>query len=341
MKIFDSTFIKNINILGKLMEKEKHAPWETKLVERYLKTLCTNQVKDRRWRTITRTLRLIIFLMFLIFFVIILYSISKNILRQESKFDAPHLACIDIGGEIMPGTLSDADHLIPSIQEAFKNKYSQAIILKINSPGGSPVQAGRIYEEIVAQRNLYPKKLVYAVIDDIGASGGYYIASAADQIYADRASLVGSIGVIRSGFGFSDLIGKIGIERRLMTSGENKAMLDSFSLVKQKDKDFWQKLLLDIHHQFIEKVKTGRGSRLKSDPEIFSGLIWTGEQAMDLGLIDGLGGLHSISRDIIGQTNLVNYSPNQDFINRLAQYTHVTAKTFLAELSQTYLLTRF
>lgn len=323
------------------MEEEKRAPWETRSIEKYLQVLCTNQAKDRRWRTITRTLRLTSFLLLLAYLVVILSSSSGNILRKEAKFDSPHLAYINIQGEIISGTLSDADHLIPSIQAAFKNKYSQAVILKINSPGGSPVQAGRIYEEVVAQRDFYPKKKVYAIIDDIGASGGYYIACAADSIYADQASLVGSIGVISSGFGFHNLMEKVGIERRVMTSGKSKAMLDSFSPIKQEEKDFWQNLLLDTHRQFIKRVKISRGSHLKNSPEIFSGLVWTGKQAVDLGLIDGLGGLHSVSRDIIGQINLVNYSPRQDFVSKLTQYTEVTTKTFLSELSKKYLLTQF
>lgn len=246
---------------------------------------------------------------------------------------AGDLPTVMIDGRKFNCVASIARAHIPSIQAAFDNPNSQAIVLRINSPGGSPVQAGRIYDEVKAQRALHPEKKVYAIIDDIGASGGYYIASAADEIYADRASLVGSIGVISSGFGFTGLMDKLGIERRAITSGEHKALLDPFSPLTSDMKKFWEGVLSKTHQQFIERVKAGRGDRLKDDPEVFSGLLWNGEQAKDIGLIDGLGSLNSVARDVIHQSNLVDYTPTEDIIRRLTQRAKLEASSFVQELS--------
>lgn len=314
------------------MAENKDTPWEKELIEKFMFTLHKEQVKDRRWRMSLRVLRASGFLLLMIGFII-LTTQQGGSPWQSGKAASPHAAFINIRGEIAPGTLADADHLIPSIQAAFENPNSQAIVLRINSPGGSPVQAGRIYEELKAQRTLHPDKKVYAVIDDIGASGGYYIASAADEIYADRASLVGSIGVISSGFGFTELMGKLGIERRSITSGENKALLDPFSPLTPEMRQFWQGVLSKTHQQFIDRVKAGRGDRLKDTPEVFSGLLWNGEQAKEIGLIDGIGGLNSVARDVIGQTNLVDYTPTEDIIRRLTQRAKIETTSFVQELS--------
>ncbi|EEW08396.1 Periplasmic serine protease [Vibrio mimicus VM603] len=314
------------------MAENKEITWEKELIEKYMFTLHKEQVKDRRWRTMLRVLRASGFVLLMIGFII-LASNPGGMPWQSAKAGAPHTAYINIRGEIAAGTLADTDHLIPSIQAAFDNPNSQAIVLRINSPGGSPVQAGRIYDEVKAQRALHPEKKVYAIIDDIGASGGYYIASAADEIYADRASLVGSIGVISSGFGFTGLMDKLGIERRAITSGEHKALLDPFSPLTSDMKKFWEGVLSKTHQQFIERVKAGRGDRLKDDPEVFSGLLWNGEQAKDIGLIDGLGSLNSVARDVIHQSNLVDYTPTEDIIRRLTQRAKLEASSFVQELS--------
>ena len=207
------------------------------------------------------------------------------------------------------------------LRDAFEDTNTRGVILRINSPGGSPVQSGYVYDEIMRLKGLYPNVKVYAVISDIGASGAYYIAAAADEIYADKASLVGSIGVISSSFGFVDALDKLGVERRVFTSGENKAFLDPFSPLKKTDKAFWQNVLSVTHKQFIAQVKKGRGDRLKSTSKVFSGLIWTGEQALEMGLVDGLGSTGFVAREVIGEENIVDFtlkrSPFEEFADRL------------------------
>lgn len=193
------------------------------------------------------------------------------------------------------------------------------------------MHSGRVYQEIMAQKELHPEKVVYAVIGDIGASGGYYIAAAADEIYADQSSLVGSIGVISSGFGFTELMDKLGIERRAITAGDNKALLDPFSPLDQETRKFWESVLDKTHQQFIARVKQGRGDRLSDDPRIFSGLIWNGEQALEIGLIDELGSMNSLARDVINETNLVDYTPNRDFISQLTSRAKVGVTSLLSE----------
>lgn len=234
-----------------------------------------------------------------------------------------HVAFVEVYGPIMSGQLADADRLIPALQEAFKDPLSKAIALRINSPGGSPVHAGRMYHEINELRKQYPNKPVYAVIEDLGASAAYYIASAADKIYCDQASMVGSIGVISEGFGYTDIMAKLGVERRVLTSGENKALLDPYLPVSKDLEAYWKKMLSEIHLQFIDAVKTGRGDRLHLDTQgLFSGLVWTGAKSIDVGLADSLGSMMSVSRDTLGEINLVNYTPSPDFLKQLATTTH-------------------
>lgn len=310
--------------------------WEKDVIKELLFTLHKEQVKDRRWRrglTLVRSLGLIL----ITIASLSLTSNFKGLPWQDTPSDRSHIAFIDIKGEIAAGADTDEDHLIPSMQAAFDNPHAKAVVLRINSPGGSPVQSGRIYDEIHAQKARHPEKQVIAIIDDLGASGGYYIAAAADKIYADKASLVGSIGVISGGFEFTGLMKKLGIERRVLTSGENKAMLDPFSPLSKEISSFWKKGLLSIHQQFIEKVKEGRGERLKDDPKIFSGLIWNGEQALELGLIDGLGSLSSVARDVVKETNLVDYSPRKpashDMIKFFMHRAKSEASTLIHELA--------
>lgn len=304
--------------------EQQDEPWERELIRDHMMMLHKEQVKDRRWRTASRMLRSAGFLIM----ALLMYKVSTGGLLKDTALD-PHTAYINIQGEIATGNPADSDRLIPAIQLAFKHRGSQAVVLKIESPGGSPVHSGRIYEEIQTQKALYPDKKVYAVIGDIGASGGYYIAAAADDIYADQASLVGSIGVISSGFGFTGLMDKLGVERRAITAGSNKALLDPFAPLDESTRDFWESVLSKTHEQFISRVKEGRGDRLTDDPRIFSGLIWNGEQALDLGLIDGLGSINSIARDVIGQTNLVDYTPAQDIFQRLSHRSKVAVQAFI------------
>lgn len=221
----------------------------------------------------------------------------------------PHTAVVRVFGPIMDEQEASAGIINKGLRDAFAAKNSKAVVLAINSPGGSPVHAGYVYDEIVRLKAANPDKKVYAVISDMGASAAYYIAAAADEIYADKASLVGSIGVISASFGYDQLMGKLGVERRVLTSGENKAFLDPFQPWKEGDKAFWQQSLDVIHQQFIEQVEKGRGDRLKADDKTYSGFVWTGEQALENGLIDGLGSVRSVARDVIGEKELVDYSP--------------------------------
>lgn len=307
-------------------ESDKNPGWETpnqsvsgrpdeegregRLVEKLVHSLQSEQRKSRRWGIFFKLLTFVY--LFALLFVLNL-PIGDQLKSETTK----HTAVIDVDGPIAADKNASADNLIDSLREAFDNDSAKAIILRINSPGGSPVQAGYVYDEIKRLRGLHPDKKVYAVIADIGASGAYYIASAADEIYADKASLVGSIGVIAGGFGFTGIMDKLGVERRLYTSGKHKAFLDPFSPEKDSEVAFWKQVLDTTHRQFIEQVKKGRGDRLANDPRLFSGLIWTGEQALGLGLIDGLGSAHYVAREVVGQKEMVDYTRKSSRVQQL------------------------
>lgn len=283
---------------------------EWRLIEKLLMGLHAEQRRSRRWGIFFKSLTFVyLFALLGIFFV------GKDFEKEVAPGD--HTAIIDVRGKIAAGEPANADVLIQSLRDAFAAPKARAVILRINSPGGSPVQAGYVYDEIKRLRGLHPDKKVYAVITDIGASGAYYIAAAADEIYADRASLVGSIGVTSAGFGFVDLMHKLGIERRNLTSGEHKSFLDPFSPLKENEKQFWQKVLDTTHQQFIDRVRAGRGDRLKDNGELFSGLVWSGEQALKLGLIDGLGSSSMVARDVVGYPELVDYGPKPSPLDRI------------------------
>jgi len=230
-----------------------------------------------------------------------------------------HTALIDLQGEIGSSDLVNADSVVSSLQSAFEDRHTKGVILRINSPGGSPVQAGIINDEIKRQRKLHPNIPLYAVVEDICASGGYYIAVAADRIYVNKASIVGSIGVLMDGFGFTGVMDKLGVERRLITAGENKAILDPFSPNNPKHKEFAQKLLNQIHQQFIAVVREGRGVRLKETPEMFSGLFWSGETSIKMGLADALGNSEYVAREVIKQDNIVDFTTRENFADRFAK----------------------
>ncbi|HHQ2714468.1 TPA: signal peptide peptidase SppA [Pseudomonas aeruginosa] len=230
-------------------------------------------------------------------------------------------ARVDINGPIADGESASADSIKKSLAKAFDDKRTKAVVLKINSPGGSPVQAGYVYDELKRQRALHSEVKVYAVITDLGASGAYYIASAADEIVADKASLVGSIGVTAASFGYVDLMNKLGVERRSYVSGEHKAFLDPFQPQSDEETQFWGSVLQTTHKQFINAVKAGRGERLKDQdhPELFSGLIWSGEQALELGLIDRLGDVDYVAREIVGVSKLVDFTAKDSPFDRFAK----------------------
>jgi len=285
-----------------------------KLIQKLVMSLQSEQRRSRRWGIFFKLLTFV----YLFSLLAIVWSPFGGSFEATT---GKHTALVEINGVIAADELASADNIAGSLRSAFEQENAVAVILRINSPGGSPVQSGYVYDEITRLREEYPEKKVYAVISDIGASGAYYIAAAADEIYANRASLVGSIGVVAGGFGFTGAMDKLGVERRLYTAGENKAFLDPFSPEQEREVEFWQSVLENTHQQFIEAVKKGRGDRLVDDERLFSGLVWSGEQALELGLIDGLGSTSHVAKQIIGQEDLVDYSqrkgPLLDFVDQL------------------------
>ena len=256
-----------------------------------------------------------------------LYLIALTIMVVMDGISRPageHTALVDLEGTIARDSDVDADQIAQGLREAFEAEDSKAVILRINSPGGSPVQAGLINTEIHRLREMYPDKPLYAVITDMCASGGYYAAVAADKIYADKASIVGSIGVLLNSFGVVKAMEKLGVERRLITAGEHKALLDPFSPLKRFDRQHMEQLLDQVHQQFIDTVKADRGEILRDDPEIFSGLFWTGEEALERGLIDEFGSVGSVARDVVGAEKIVDYTPQEDLFGRFTKQLGVS-----------------
>ncbi|MDO6440693.1 MULTISPECIES: S49 family peptidase [unclassified Marinobacter] len=288
-----------------------------RLIEKLVMSLQSEQRRSRRWGIFFK------FLTFAYLFALLAIVWSPF----GGSLDATvgkHTAVVEVNGPIAADELASADNIVGSLRSAFEQEDAVAVVLRINSPGGSPVQSGYVYDEIKRLREEYPGKKLYAVISDIGASGAYYIASAADEIYANRASLVGSIGVVAGGFGFTGAMEKLGVERRLYTAGENKAFLDPFSPQQEQEVDFWQSVLENTHQQFIEAVKEGRGDRLADDERLFSGLVWSGQQALELGLIDGLGSTSHVARQVVGQEDLVDYSHRKGALRDLVDQLGVS-----------------
>jgi protease-4 len=230
----------------------------------------------------------------------------------------PHTAVVEIKGEIADGTEASAAAVIGAVREAFEDSHSMAVVLLINSPGGSPVQAGIINDEIRRLKDIH-KKPVYAVVEETCASAAYYVAVSADKIYVDKASVVGSIGVLMDGFGFTGLMEKLGVERRLMTAGANKGFLDPYSPQSPQQRDFAQNMLNQIHQQFIEVVRKGRGNRLKEDSDTFSGLFWSGEQAVKLGLADEMANIEYVAREVVKAPELYDYTRKENVAERIAK----------------------
>lgn len=282
------------------------------LLEKAITASVVESRRQRRWTVVSRILALLLFL------VIFASAIPSSRLLASFSRDA-HTAVVKLEGEIDENSPASADIVITGLRKAFESSTSKAVVLVINSPGGSPVQAGYINDEIVRLRAKYPSKKIYAVIRDIGASGAYYAASAADEIFADKASLVGSIGVISSGFGFEKVLDKVGVDRRVFHAGENKAFLDPYSKLNPEQVERWQTLLHETHEQFIAAVKNGRGSRLKATPDMFSGLVWNGTQALELGLIDHLGSASFVAREVVKAENIVDYSLTQSPFNNVTK----------------------
>lgn len=283
--------------------------WEREVLEKLAFASLKEQRAARRWNIIFRfiTLGMIGFGLWMAF----------GLGNQESSVVGPHTALIEIDGTIESGTVGSADSVIPALNSAFSDDNSVGVILRINSPGGSPVQAGMINDEIVRLRQAYPRKPLYVVVDEICASGGYYIAAAADKIFVNKASIVGSIGVLMEGFGFTSLMDKLGVERRLMTAGENKGFMDPFSPQSAKHKNYAQEMLNEVHQQFIDVVRQGRGTRLKETPETFSGLFWSGTKAVEMGLADGFGTVDTVARDELKAEDIVDYTQHEGLSERL------------------------
>jgi protease-4 len=268
------------------------------------------QQSQRRWKMSMR----LAWLLFLGFVVWQVFSLNSP--ATQTSF--PHTALVTIQGEIGPDTEASAENVMSSMRTALEDPGSQALILLINSPGGSPVQAGLINDEVTRLRALHNKP-IYAVVEESCASAAYYIAAAADQIYVDKASLVGSIGVLMDGFGFTELMNKLGVERRLMTAGENKGFLDPFSPQTEPQRQHAQAMLNQIHTQFIDVVKKGRGDRLKETPELYSGLFWSGQQAVDLGLADSLGSIDGVAREVVKAPDVIDYTQRENVAERLVK----------------------
>lgn len=284
--------------------------WE--LLDRVLMASVEEQRRARRWGVFFKLLTFLYILGFI-------WMISGRGGVDKAAIAGEHVAMVAVTGEISDESDANADAIIGGLQAAFEAPKSKAIILRINSPGGSPVQSAYVYDEIRRLRSLHKEKRVYAVVTDMGASGAYYIASAADQIYVNPGSLVGSIGVIMQGFGVQGLMQKLGIEDRTLTAGEHKAILSPFEPMKAEDLVHVKKLLDAVHQQFITAVKQGRGQRLKDAPLIFSGLFWTGQQAVELGLADGFGSVDSVARTVIGTEHVVDYSEHPDPLSAMVR----------------------
>ena len=284
--------------------------WERATLEKLAFAAIHEQKATRRWKTVVR-------LSWLAFFIALVW-LALHRGSAPSSVTTPHTAVVEIRGEIAEGADASAEFVNSALRAAFEDEGARAVVLLINSPGGSPVQAGMMNDEILRLKAKH-KKPVYAVVEETCASAAYYIAVAADQIYVDKASIVGSIGVLMDGFGFTGLMDKLGVERRLLTAGENKGFLDPFSNQSERQRAYAQTMLNQIHQQFITVVKNGRGDRLKETPEMFSGLFWSGQQAITLGLADHLGSLEFVAREVVKTEDIIDYTRRENVAERLAK----------------------
>lgn len=294
------------------MSEENTNNWERGVLEKLAMSAIQEQRRARYWGIFFKVLTF-----GYLFFILFLFMGWAG-----GKVDGSlgkHTALIDLNGVISADSNANADNLIGSLQDAFKDKNTAAVLIRCNSPGGSPVQAGLVNDEMRRLRGLHPEIPLYVVVEDMCASGGYYIAAGADKIYVNKASIVGSIGVLMDGFGFTGTMQKLGVERRLMTAGDNKGFMDPFSPRNPKHEEFTKKMLAEIHTQFIDVVKQGRGKRLKETPEMFSGLFWSGDKAIQMGLADAVGSVDSVARDVIKVENIVDFTTHEGFADRIAK----------------------
>lgn len=322
-----------------MIEQEEHSTddtgkgvgWEREVIEQLALAAVTEQRRARRWNVFFKCL------LFGYLFIILAVSMSPRL--EESFGEAgQHTAVINVVGPILEDGDANAKTIIAGMRNAVKDEGTQGIILKLNTPGGSPVQSAYIYDEILKIKKENPDLPIYAVVSDICASGGYYVASAADMIFVNQASIVGSIGVIMDGYGFVDTFEKLGIERRLMTAGDNKALLDPFSPLKPEELEHTQGLLNEVHQQFIDAVRHGRGERLKDYDTVFSGLVWTGAEGIKLGLADEIGTTDYVAKEIIGAEEMVDFTPRERLIDRLAGRMGASFGQALVSFSQNFAL---
>jgi protease-4 len=292
---------------------DDNAKWERDLIANLATAALKEQRKARRWGIF---FKLLTFAYLTFILVLAVDWKSAGEMRSSGK---KHTAMVEVNGLIAPGTDASAERVMSALQAAFKDKNTQGVVVRCNSPGGSPVQAQTIYDEMRRLRKEYKDIPLYAVVEDVCASGGYFVAVGADRIFVAKASVVGSIGVLMNGFGFTGLMDKLGVERRLITAGENKGMLDPFSPMTDKDVEHARALMADIHQQFIGVVREGRGKRLKETPDTFSGLIWTGQKSVELGLADGIGSLESVARDVVKAEDIVDYTQKENVAEKLAK----------------------
>jgi len=285
--------------------------WERQTLEKVALAAIHEQRRARNWG--------IFFKLLLFIYLFALLFVGMGWIGKKESSPGKHTALVEVNGVISSNSQASADSITTGLQDAYKDKGTRGIILRINSPGGSPVQAGHINDEIRRLRAKHPEVPLYAVIEDICASGGYYIAVAADKIFVDKASVVGSIGVLMDGFGFTGTMEKLGVERRLLAAGDNKGFLDPFSPVVEFQKDHAQQMLGQIHQQFINVVRAGRGKRLKETPDMFSGLLWVGQKSIELGLADAIGSVDYVAREVIKAEDIVDFTPRENVAERLAK----------------------
>ena len=303
---------------------ENNPGWEREVLEKVALAAVTEQRRARRWGILFK------FLIFAYLFIVLF--IAMGWLGKKDGTHGKHTALVELNGVIASGSPANADAVMQGLADAFKDKRTQGVILRINSPGGSPVQSGYISDEIKRLRVKYPEIPLYAVVEDVCASGGYYVAAAADRIYVNKASLIGSIGVLMNGFGFTGTMEKLGVERRLLAAGENKGFLDPFSPLNDEQKSHAKQMLAEIHEQFVEVVRKGRGKRLKETPDMFSGLVWVGQKSIELGLADALGSTEQVARDVIKAEDIVDFTPRENVAERFAKRFGASAAESLVKL---------
>jgi len=293
---------------------EQNSNWERDVLEKLATSALKEQRRARSWGIFFKALTFLY-----LFILLALFMGWMGASKAEKALGGKHTSLVELNGVIAADSAASADNVMAGLQDAFEDDNTQGIILRINSPGGSPVQSGYINDEIRRLRAKHPNIPLYVVVQDICASGGYYVAAAADKIYVNKASIVGSIGVLMDGFGFTGTMQKLGVERRLLTAGENKGFLDPFSPMSSEQVELAKVMLSEIHQQFIDVVKQGRGKRLKETPVTFSGLFWTGQKAIEMGLADEIGSVESVARDVIKAENIVDYTVHEGLADRLAK----------------------